>query len=76
MIIGLDMSEKPVRVAGVITLLMCAYDMERETTQTCMPEGVLLGALVRLMGIVDAYATVENKDSGGTDRAMTILCLN
>ena len=43
------MSEKPVRVAGVITLLMCTYDMERETTQTCMPEGVLLGALVTPM---------------------------
>ena len=70
------MSEKPVRVAGVITLLMCAYDMEREITQLCMLEGVLLGALVRLRGIVDAYANVENKDAEETDCAMSILCLD
>ena len=71
------MSGKPVGFAGVtIILLICAYDMERETAQKCMPEGVLMGALVRLKGIVDAYAAAENKDTGVTDCAMTILCLN
>ena len=76
MIIGLDMSKKPVRVAGVITLLMCAYNMEREITQLCMLEGVLLGALVRLRGIVDTYANVENKDAEKNDCTMSILRLD
>ena len=70
------MSEKPVRVAGVTTLLLCAYDMEREITQLCMPKRVVLGALEWLRGIDDAYAKLENEDAETTDCAMSILDLD
>ena len=76
MIIGLEMSKKPVRDAGVTTLLLCACDMEREITQVCMLEGVVLGALEWLRGIDDAYAKLENKVAEKTDRAMSILDLD
>ena len=65
------MSKKPVRDASVTTLL-CACDMEREITQVCMLEGVVLGALEWLRGIDDAYAKLENEGAEKTDRAMTI----
>ena len=58
---GLEMSKKPVRDAGVTTLLLCACDMEREITQVCMLEGVMLGALEWLRDIDDAYAKLETK---------------
>ena len=33
-----------------------------------MPEGLLRGALVRLKGIVDAYAAAENKDAAAENK--------
>ena len=75
-IIGLKMSKKPVRDAGVTTLLLCACDMEREITQLCMLKGVVLGALEWLMGIDDAYAKLENEVAEKKDFAMLILDLD
>ena len=76
MIIGLKMSKKPVRDAGVTTLLLCACDMEREITQVCMLEGMMLGALEWLRDIDDAYAKLESEVAKKTDRAMSILNLD
>ena len=75
-IIGLEMSKKPVRFAGVTTLLLCACDMEREITQVRMLEGVVLGALEWLRGIDDAYAKLEREVAKKTDCAMPILDLD
>ena len=70
------MSKKPVRDAGVTTLLLCACDMEREITQLCMLEGVVLGALEWLRGIYEPHAKLENEDAEKNDRAMSILELD
>ena len=61
MIIGLEMSKKPVRDAGVTTLLLC---MERETAQMCMLEGEMLGALGLLMDKDDAYVRQGSEVAG------------
>ena len=55
------MSKKPVRDAGVTTLLLCACDMEREIAQMCMLKGEMLGALEWLMDIDEAYVRLESK---------------
>ena len=60
-IIGLEMSKKPVIDAGVTNLLLCAVDMERETAQMCMLEREMLGALEWLMDIDEAYVRLESE---------------
>ena len=75
-IIGLEMSKKPVRDAGVTTLLLCACDMEREIAQVCMLEGEMLGALEWLRDIDEAYVRLESEVARKTDRAMSILKLD
>ena len=75
-IIGLEMSKKPVRDAGVTTLLLCACDMEREIAQVCMLEGEMLGALEWLRDIDEAYVRLESEVARKTDRDMSKLKLD